>query len=123
MNEIKNHGKKWIYWFSLMVATIIVYKALDNFSSIMGVLNTFFEIITPFFAGIFIAYLIYMPCKKIEEAYKKSKLKILSKRARALSIFSVYLIIVLLIIILINFILPVVLESIVDLINNVPRIL
>ena len=31
MSEIRNHFKKWIYWFLLGVAIIIVYKALDNF--------------------------------------------------------------------------------------------
>ena len=65
MNEIKNHGRKWIYWFSLGVAIILVYKALDNFSDIiMGAFKTFLDIITPFFAGIFIAYLYICHVKK-----------------------------------------------------------
>lgn len=119
MNEIKNHWKKWIYWFLLGVAIIIVYKALDNFTDVMSVVNKFFDIITPFFAGIFIAYLLYMPCKNLEKAYHNSKIKLVSKRARAFGIFSVYLIVLLLIIILINFILPVVFESVTDLINNI----
>lgn len=120
MDEIKNHGKKWLYWFMLGIAIILVYKALDNFSDVMGAVNKFLDIITPFFAGIFIAYLIYMPCRKFEEMYKKSKIRFLSKKARALSIFTVYLVIILLIVILINFILPVVLESVIDLINHIP---
>ena len=119
MNEIKNHWKKWIYWFLLGVAIIIVYKALDNFVDVMNVVNKFFDIITPFFVGIFIAYLLYMPCRKFEEAYQNSKVKFISKKARAFGIFSVYLIVLLLIIILINFILPVVFESVTDLINNI----
>lgn len=120
MEEIKNHGKKWFYWFLLGVAIIIVYKALDNFADIMEVVNKFFEIIAPFIVGIFIAYLIYMPCRKFEETFKKSKIKYISKKARPLSIITVYLIAILIIIILINFILPVVLESVIDLINHIP---
>ena len=119
MNEIKNHWKKWVYWFLLGVAIIVVYKLLDNFGDIMGVITKFFDIITPFFVGIFIAYLLYMPCKKIEKAYKKSKLKFARKRARGLSILTVYLIALLIIVILTNFILPVVWESIIDLVNNI----
>lgn len=119
MNEIKNHGKKWLYWFTLGIAIIIIYKALDNFGNVMGVINKFFDIITPFLVGIFISYLLYMPCKKIEDAYIKSKLKWIAKRGKSLSILTVYLVIVLLLIILINFILPVVFESIVDLMNNI----
>ena len=56
MNEIKNHGKKWLYWFALGVAIIVVYKALDNFTDVMGAITKFFDIITPFLAGIFISY-------------------------------------------------------------------
>ncbi len=119
MNEIKNHGKKWLYWFALGVAIIVVYKALDNFSDVMGVVTTFFDIITPFLAGIFISYLLYMPCKKIEEAYAKSKLKFIKRKSRVLGILTVYLIVLLLLVILINFILPVVFESVTDLINNI----
>lgn len=118
MSEIKNHWKKWIYWFLLGVAIIVVYKALDNFGNIMGEVGKFFDILGPFLAGILISYLLYMPCKKIEEAYTKSKSKLIRKRSRTLSIITVYLIVVLLIMILINFILPVVIESVTELFNN-----
>ena len=46
MNEIKNHWKKWLYWFLLGVAIIIVYKTLDNFGDITNSIGTFFSIIS-----------------------------------------------------------------------------
>lgn len=119
MNEVRNHWKKWIYWFLLGVAIIIVYKALDNFGNIMDMIGKFFSIISPFFAGILIAYLLYIPSRKIEEAYLKSKSKLIQKKARVLSIGTVCVIVVLLLIILCNVILPVVVESVVDLVNNI----
>ncbi len=119
MNEIKNHGKKWLYWFLLGVAIITVYKLFDNFGDIMGVISKFFDILAPFLAGVFIAYLLYVPCRKIEDVYQNSKIKFISKKSRILSIFTVCTITLLLLIILINFILPVVLESVRDLINNI----
>lgn len=119
MDEIKSKGKKWLYWFLLGVAIIVVYKALDNFGDVMGVFAKFFEIITPFLVGIFISYLLYMPCRKMEQAFIKSKVKWIAKKARPLGILTVYLIIVLLLVILVNFILPVVLESVMDLVNNI----
>ena len=88
MNEVKNHWKKWIYWFLLGLAIIIAYKAFDNFGNIMDSIGKFLGIISPFFVGIFIAYLLYMPCRKIEEAYKKSKNKFIKKKARTYSIFN-----------------------------------
>lgn len=119
MNELKSHWKKWMYWFVLGISMIITYKALDNFNNIADSLGKFFGIISPFFAGIFIAYLLYMPCRKIESIYKKSKIGIISKKARSLSIFTVYIIAMMLIIILINCILPVIFESITDFISNI----
>ena len=120
MNEIKSHWKKWVYWFLFAVAVIMVYKALDNFSDIMGAIGTFFEVITPFLAGIFIAYLLYLPCKKFEQKFKKSKLKFISKKARGLGVATVYFIAILIIVLLTTFILPIIWDSVVDLINNIP---
>ena len=114
MSEIRNHFKKWMYWFLLGVAIILVYKLLDNFADIMSIVTKFFDIITPFLVGIFIAYLL-----KIEETYLKVKSKFIVRKARMLSILTVGIIILFLLIILINFILPVVFESISDLINNI----
>lgn len=119
MNEIKNHWKKWMYWFMLGLSMIIIYKIFDNFTEVTEVLGKFFTILRPFFIGVFIAYLLYVPCKKIEDAYKKSKNKIIKKGARRFSIITLYIIVLLLIVILFNVILPVVIESVKDLVNNI----
>ena len=120
MSEIKNHWKKWLYWFLLGVAIIIIYKALDNFTNIMDTISKFFSILSPFLAGIFIAYLLYVPCKSVENAYKKSKIKLISKKARGLSVLTIYIIVLLLIMIIFNFILPIVFESISDFLSSIP---
>lgn len=119
MKEIRNHWKKWVYWFLLGAAIIVLYKALDNFGDVLDSVKKLFAIISPFLAGIFIAYLLYMPCRNIENICKESKSKFIKKKARALSVATVYIIVALLLIILVNVILPVVIESVVDLINNI----
>jgi predicted PurR-regulated permease PerM len=118
MNEIKNHWKKWMYWFVLAVAIIIVYKALGNLGDIWSTLGKFFDVLKPFFAGVFLAYLLYIPCKKVEELYKKSKIKLVHKKARSMSIATVFLITLVLIIIIMNFIVPVIITSITELVTN-----
>ncbi len=119
MKEIKNHAKKWTYWFLLGVAIIIVYKLLDNFGEISEGIGKFFNIISPFLIGIFIAYILYIPCKKIEEIYRKVKYKFVRMKSRVLSIFTVYIIAIILLIILFNVILPVVIQSVADFLNNI----
>lgn len=115
-NGRKKKSLKWLYWFSLGVAIIAVYKLLDNFGPITAWLAKLLNILMPFIAGLLIAYLFYIPCRKVESWYKK--VKPISKRARVLSIITVYIIAVLLIILALNFVIPAISKSIVDLVTN-----
>ena len=121
MKEGKNSLRKWTYWFLFAVAVITVYKTLDNFTAIGEFLKKLFGILMPFIMGGLIAYILYIPCRKIESTLRKSKLKLLNKRARGISILIVYLIVALLIVILINCILPPMVTSVRDLISNLPN--
>ncbi len=116
-----NQITKWLYWFTLAIAIIIIYKLLDNFTAIGQFLSNLFAILMPFLMGILIAYILYTPCKKVEECFQKTKFKLLRKRAKGFSIFTVYLIIVIILFILINVILPPIIMSISDLLNNLPN--
>lgn len=116
MNDSKNIWKKWIYWFSFALAIIIIYKTLDNFAEIKSWISNLFSIIMPFIIGIIIAYLLYSPSKKIESMYKK--VKIIKKKARLLSIITVYILAIILILLIIRFIVPVIAQSVLDLVNN-----
>lgn len=118
--ENKNRNwTKWLFWFSLAIAVVAVYKVLDKFEAITAGIKSFLGVISPFLVGILIAYILYVPCQKVEQLYKKvKKPKFINKKARALSVLTVYLIVLILIIILINVILPPVIQSVVDLANN-----
>lgn len=119
MKEKKN-WTKWIYWFTFAVAVIVVYKTLDNFKDISKWFGGLISILMPFFMGILIAYLFYIPCRQIEKLFKKIKFKFINKRARGLSIIAVYIIAILLISIIINILIPSLSKSVVDLANNLP---
>lgn len=110
---------KWLYWFTFAVATIFVYKTVDNLGQITNWFKNLLGILAPFATGILIAYILYIPCRKIEELYGKiKKMKIIKKKARPLSILTVYLIVIIIIVILINFIIPPIIQSIIDLTTN-----
>lgn len=119
---MKDNSKviKWMYWFSLALAVIIVYKFLDNFTAIGQFLSNLIGILMPFIMGTLIAYILYIPCKSIEKCFKKTKFKFLKKKARGLSIFTVYLIILMLVFILVTVILPPIINSVSDLVSNLP---
>lgn len=120
MDETKNNRKKWISLFLLAICVIIVYKIFDNFGNIQEWFGTFFRALKPFLAGILIAYILILPCRKIEKAYKTSKIKFIARHSRALSVFTTYLLAFIIITIIINFIFPILRESIVELFENLP---
>lgn len=116
MEEKKRPIKKWLYWFLFTVAVLFVYKTLDNFSAISVWFSNLLSVLSPFLTGILIAYLLYTPCKKIENAFLKSKK--LKKRARGLSVITVYIMAFLLILIIFNVLIPVIANSVIDLVSN-----
>ena len=119
MENKKEKMRKWSYWFLLGLALIVVYMCFNNFTAVTGVIGNFLNILAPFFVGIFIAYILYMPCRKFETFYRRTKLKLLKKRARTFSIITVYLIILAIIVILVSFIFPVVWDSVTDFVSNI----
>ena len=119
MENKKEKIRKWGFWFLLGLSLIVILKCLDNFTAVTGVIGNFLNILAPFFVGIFIAYILYMPCRKFEILFRRSKAKFLKRRARTFSIITVYLVIVAIIVVLFSFILPVVWDSIVDFVSNI----
>jgi len=110
---------KWLKYFSLGVALIIVYQVLNNLEGVAEWLKGFTAVLSPFLWGIFIAYLFYIPCQGLERIFKKAKKKsILNKKARGLSVVLVYLIALLLLVFVFQYIIPILAQSIGDLVNN-----
>ena len=120
MEELKQGWKKRISWLLVAIIVVIVYKMLDNFSSIQAWFGTLFTILKPFLIGLLIAYILFIPCRKIENILKKSKFKIISRKSRGISVITTYVIFVVIVIIIINCIFPILIDSIVELVSNIP---
>ena len=118
--EKERKFRKWLYFLSIGVALIIIYKILGNFNNIGSWFSHLIRLLMPFLIGMLIAYILYIPAKKIEECYRKTKFKILKKRARGFSIFTIYLIVAIILFILVNVILPPIKSSVADLVGNLP---
>ena len=118
MKEVKKNLSKWMYWFLLGVAIILVYKFLVIFVAIKDFISNFIDVIKPFLLAILFAYLLYIPSSRFEKIFSKSKNKFLKKRSRGISVLLTYILTILLIILLVNVILPIVTESVIELVNN-----
>lgn len=113
--------KRWIFWFTFAVSAIIVYKTIDSVSTIFYAISGFLNLLMPFFLAILLAYILYMPEKKIEDKLNNSKFNLFKNHKRGISTFIIYLALILIIFILFNFLIPTVLNSIKDLIKNLPE--
>ena len=113
--------KKWLFWFTFAVACIAVYKTVDSVTEIFAVISEFLSMLTPFLMAVLVAYILYIPCRGVENWLKSAKIKLIKNHARGLSVLIVYTITVLLIFLSIKFIMPSVSESVTDLANNIPN--
>ena len=112
---------KWLYYFLLGTALILVYKFVSDFSTLCEIVKRVISVIMPFIMAIILAYLFYKPVAFFERNFKKNR--ILSKIARPLSVFLTYSIAILLIVLLINWVIPPIKNSTTELINNLPTYL
>ena len=118
MREIKKNLSKWMYWFLLAISVILVYKILDNFTSIGNAISNFLGVITPFLSGLLLAYLLYINASRIEKGFAKRKNKFVKKRVRGLSVLVTYILAILIIMLIVNVILPVITDSVVELVSS-----
>ena len=84
--------KKYIGLFVLGVALIAVYKTFDNFGDLLNWIGEFFALLTPFFIGFCIAYVLYVPCRKLEAFCQKTNLAPLVKHRRGIATATIYLV-------------------------------
>jgi len=114
-SAFKKGGKKWAFWLSLGAILIIIYKFLDNFTNIGTWFHKLIGILTPFLVAIVIAYILYLPCKGLENGFKKIKMR----HPRLWSMLIVYIVTFTLIGLAFRFVIPVVVTSVIDLVENV----
>lgn len=82
---------RWLWWFSLIGAAVLLYKTTDNLAGFTAGISSFIGIFTPFIIGFVIAFLLYAPCNRLERWIKTSKSKLLGKTARYISIAVCYI--------------------------------
>lgn len=116
----KHDWKRWINWFLFAVSVIVVYKLLDNFSSVVEFFSNLGGVLAPFLVGILIAYILYFPCRSIEKMYEKRKSKLIQRKSRLFAVITTYLIALLVVIIIFNVLLPTLSKSVIDLASNMP---
>jgi len=115
-----NQWFRWLPAFILAVLLIIFYKTLDSFSQITQWIGDFLGTISPFLFGILIVYILYIPCERLERLYRKYAGSFIAKKARGLSVISVYLILLLAIVLIGTFAMPILIKNLIEFARSLP---
>jgi len=100
-----------------IIITVAIVLEISFFFSFIGQVRS---ILTPFFYGFMIAYIVNIPCSAIQKLLAKSNNKFILKKQRLLSVLSVILIFLTIIALILNWIIPAIRNSIVLFVENVP---
>jgi len=87
----KESVRRWLWYFSIPAATILLYKLSDNLGQAIGVVGTLIKILAPFVGGFILAFFLYGPSAWLENRLLKLKGKAWPKLARPLALTVVYL--------------------------------
>ncbi len=115
--------QRWLFYFSLIAASILLYKLSGSLPQLFAGLGKLVGILAPFVIGLALALLLYRPCRFLERQLCRPKGKVWKKLARPLSLTVVYLLLLGALGLVIYMIIPQVIISLGDLFRAMPTYL
>ena len=116
--------KMMLPYFFLALAVIIAFHIINDLvgseSIIIGFIGRIWGIISPFFYGFLLAYILSIPSAGFQKFIGRSSIKFISKRKKAISIIIVYFAFFCLIYLLLDLVIPYIVDSIALFIENSP---
>lgn len=111
--------RKWLFWFSIVGAAIVLYKSFERISDVFGWVGSLISLLTPIVAAFGIAFFLNRPVVFLERQLKKvKKPQFIAKIARGLSVTVVYIIVLVLVVLIIYAIVPALISGITSIIGN-----
>ncbi len=115
--------KKYLGIFVIAVLIIAVYKTFDSMGILFNYIKDFLALLGPVFAAFAIAFILHPLCKKFESLFRKTKVAFFCNHCRGCAITSVYLAALACVAGFFAILLPMVFESITQLIQQLPGII
>lgn len=117
---MKKIQSNWIKMFLVGAFLILFYRVTVNYEGSLDSIGNFIGVFTPCIIGGVIAFFLWKPTEKLEALMEKAKWGFIKKHKKAISILSIYLIIVAIVALAVNFILPGLTKNVKDLAINAP---
>ncbi|MCL2576696.1 MAG: AI-2E family transporter [Defluviitaleaceae bacterium] len=99
-------------YFLLGVLLIIAFRIVTGIGFFAEHIERFWGVVTPFFIGGVIAYILNLPCSAIQRLFGKANNRFLQTRSRGLSVLALFVIIIALLVLAVNFVVPPVSRSV-----------
>ena len=115
--------KKWLWYFSLLAALVLLYKTYAGLGGVLGLVGKAVDLFAPFVGGFVLAFLLFRPCNWLEQRFAALKGKAWPKLARPLALFITYAAFFGLVTLLFYLVIPVLIESLSTLIDSLPKLL
>ncbi|MCL2562632.1 MAG: AI-2E family transporter [Oscillospiraceae bacterium] len=110
--------KSLIPYFLLALAVIVAYQIISQVSGIADGVRWIWGIVSPFFYGFLIAYILNIPASGIQWLLGKTRVKLIVRFKRPLSILLVFLLLILFVALLLNLLIPALIDGINLFISN-----
>ena len=120
MNSNRLNLKKWLWYFTLIAAVVMVYKTYTGLGGVVLLVKRFIGILSPFVGGFVLAFFLYGPSNWLEKLLLRIKGKFWQKVARPIALLVTYLLFFSAISATVWLIFPVIISSMTDLINAMP---
>lgn len=114
-NRIFGKGllRKWLFWFLLVAAAIVLYKSFDRLSDVFGAIGSVLGLATPILIAFGIAYFLNLPMCFLERQLGKiKKPRFISKHTRGFAVLIVYIVFIALVVLLGYALVPLLIEGI-----------
>lgn len=115
--------RKYFGIFIMVVLLIAVYKTFDNLNYFFGWIRKILSLLTPVFIGFFIAYILFTPCKKLENLCIKTNMDFFIKYRRGISVATIYLLFIIIVALVLLAVIPALTKSISDFMEQLPSLL
>jgi len=112
--------RRFLPHFLLAIAVIVVYKIITEISFFADMLGRIWTIITPFFYGFLLAYIINIPYGGLKRFFNKSKIKFFNKSCKILSAVITAIFFILIVFFILYLFIPYILKSISFFFANLP---
>ncbi len=116
-----NFKNKYLNFIIAGAVLILIYRMINNFSSVLNVIGDILGILSPIIWGGVIAFFLIRPVTKLSQKLKKINIPFIDKHSKGISIIVVYLLIIWIFSIAVRYIVPMIYKNIADLISHMPE--